>query len=342
MLPHSQAPELGLALPRQPHGFQQGNTLCSQGAADFITCLALTQVLLSPQNPEEVSKRTEDRPPFPSLSPALRAPEDAVLCRWGKYIWVPEPLVSPPEPGYLLHLTFSQGMCTWAAVPSIDKRGVTRFPARPPLGKGGLGAPGGPVTGFPLRGACLPHPCATAALAAVSDGRKALSRPPGWRSELHNHLLFYTCVTFNANFRTKLPVATDKIVSIMMPRTDLNLNHKSQKAVLPGCTSEIVTQGSFSLVEKWGDLTQGGILESPRPTDFKTEAAGLGTVSWEQSSEPSGDTSREEASVPAIRPGSPSAMLSASSHNCFPSHGYWEREKCISSTYYPYADKVYV
>lgn len=89
---------------------------------------------------------------------------------------------------------------------------------------------------------------------------KAGGRPsPGGhlagRSELHNHLLFYTCVTFNANFHTKLPVATDKIVSIMMPRTDLNLNHKSQKAVLPGCTSEIFIQGSFSVVKKWGDLT---------------------------------------------------------------------------------------
>lgn len=33
-------------------------------------------------------------------------------------------------------------------------------------------------------------------------------------SELQNNLLFYTCVAFNANFRVKLPVATDKIVSL--------------------------------------------------------------------------------------------------------------------------------
>ena len=33
-------------------------------------------------------------------------------------------------------------------------------------------------------------------------------------SELQNNLLFYTCVAFNANFRVKLPVATDRIVSL--------------------------------------------------------------------------------------------------------------------------------
>ena len=79
---------------------------------------------------------------------------------------------------------------------------------------------------------------------------KAGGRPsPGGhlagRSELHNHLLFYTCVTFNANFRTKLPVATDKIVSIMMPRTDLNLNHKSQKAVLPAAHLKYLSKAAF-------------------------------------------------------------------------------------------------
>ena len=51
--------------------------------------------------------------------------------------------------------------------------------------------------------------------------------------------------------------------SIMRPWTDLNLNRKSQKAVLPGCTSETFIQGSFSVVKKRGDLTRGDLRITP-------------------------------------------------------------------------------
>ena len=49
----------------------------------------------------------------------------------------------------------------------------------------------------------------------------------------------------------------------MRPWTDLNLNRKSQKAVLPGCTSETFIQGSFSVVKKRGDLTRGELRITP-------------------------------------------------------------------------------
>ena len=101
------------------------------------------------------------------------------------------------------------------AVPSIDKGGVTCFPARPPPGRGAGAPPKGLSLASAQRGPAFPHPCARHGRAWPSV-TKAGGRPsPGGhlagRSELHNHLLFYTCVTFNANFHTKLPVATDII-----------------------------------------------------------------------------------------------------------------------------------
>lgn len=85
-----------------------------------------------------------------------------------RYIWVPEPLVSPPELGRPLLLTFSQERIHTGGCSSIDKGGATRFPARPPPEGGG--APKGPVAGFRSEGARLPAPlCPPRPCVAVSD-----------------------------------------------------------------------------------------------------------------------------------------------------------------------------
>lgn len=70
VLPHSQAPNRLGPSEAATRLFNRATLSALKGAADFITCLALTQVLLSPQNPERGFKAARrDRPPFPSLSP---------------------------------------------------------------------------------------------------------------------------------------------------------------------------------------------------------------------------------------------------------------------------------
>lgn len=125
-------------------------------------------------------------------------------------------------------------------------------------------SPGGGRRGRPRT-----RPCAS-----VSDSRKrkVLSRRPvhtpfTWPATPNCRTTSYftlAWLSMPTSARSCQWPLTESSHSIMMPWTDLNLNHESQKAVLPGCTAEIFIQGSFSVVKKWGGLnTEGNLRISP-------------------------------------------------------------------------------
>lgn len=70
VLPHSQAPSRLGPSEAATRLFNRATLSALKGAADFITCLALTRVLLSPQNPERGFKAaTEGSPALPLSLP---------------------------------------------------------------------------------------------------------------------------------------------------------------------------------------------------------------------------------------------------------------------------------